>query len=107
MDETLDLDTLLQRLRVVAAQHGDAAGAAPVARPWLGAGVAAAGAAASDGVPWALAARAGGLGPFLLADEAGFVALAYRQLLARTPDASDSKTVVAVVFSIEQLFNNN
>ena len=86
MDETLDLDTLLQRLRAVAAQHGDAAGAAPVARPWLGAGAGVA-AAGSDGVPWALAARAGGLGPFLLADEAGFVALAYRQLLARAPDA--------------------
>ena len=94
MDESavdfLDLDALLQRLRAVAAEHEPAAGAAPVvARPWLGgAGAAAvATATAQAAVPWALATRAGGLGPFLLADEAGFVALAYRQLLARAPDA--------------------
>ena len=84
--DTLDLDTLLQRLRAAAPAHEPAAGAAPVvARPWAGGGAGAAGGASA--VPWALAARAGGLGPFLLADEAGFVALAYRQLLARTPDA--------------------
>ena len=83
--DALDLDTLLQRLRAVAAQHGDALAAPVVARPWAGGGAGAAGGASA--VPWALAARAGGLGPFLLADEAGFVALAYRQLLARTPDA--------------------
>lgn len=94
--EALDLDTLLLRLRAVAAQHESTTGvAAPVARPWLGAGgppstgagQTGAAAAVAPALPWALAARAGGLGPFLLADDVGFVALAYRQLLARAPDA--------------------
>lgn len=85
--EPLDLDTLLQRLRAVAAEHGEAA-APVVARPWVATGSASTTAErTAAGVPWGLAARAGGLGPFLLADEAGFVALAYRQLLARAPDA--------------------
>lgn len=94
--EALDLDTLLQRLRAAAEEHGEATGAAPVvARPWLGAGGPAAGAGqTAAAVPWALAARAGGLGPFLLADEAGFVALAYRQLLARAPDAGGQAHVL-------------
>lgn len=91
----LDLDTLLQRLRAAAAEHGDAPGLPPVAvRPWQGGPHGAASDASISGpgsvsgaVPWDLVARHGGLAPYLLADEAGFVALAYRQLLARTPDA--------------------
>ena len=91
--DTLDLDTLLQRLRAVAAEHGDAAAVPVVARPWAG-GTTAGATDGQTGVPWALAARAGGLGPFLLADEAGFVALAYRQLLARAPDAGGQAHVL-------------
>lgn len=85
--EPLDLDTLMERLRAAAAEHGGACAPAQVlARPWSG-GAAGGSSADTAALPWALAARAGGLGPFLLADEAGFVALAYRQLLARAPDA--------------------
>ncbi|MBP8091460.1 MAG: methyltransferase domain-containing protein [Giesbergeria sp.] len=101
--EPLDLDTLLQRLRAVSAEHGDTGALTQMqAQPWLASSavssavpahqkMGAAGTVGQDqsqaAVPWALAARAGGLGPYLVADDAGFVALAYRHLLARAPDA--------------------
>ena len=84
--DPLDLDKLLERLRAVAHEHEDAPAAAQrMPQRWLGATDAGprGGPAA---LPWGLAARAGGLAPYLLADEAGFVALAYRRLLARAPD---------------------
>ena len=94
--EPLDLDTLLQRLRAVSAEHGGTGPLTQVqAQPWLFCSAVSvkktAGAADIEGqgqaaVPWALAARAGGLGPYLVADDAGFVALAYRHMLARAPD---------------------
>jgi O-antigen chain-terminating methyltransferase len=83
-DHPLDLDTLLARLRAAAAEHSDAALAAPVpARPWTAPG---APGTAAPALPWGLVARHGGLAPYLLTDEAAFTALAYQRLLGRAPD---------------------
>ena len=84
-EHPLDLDTLLARLRAAAAEHSDAALAAPVhARPWAAPG--AAPGATAPALPWGLVARHGGLAPYWLADEAAFAALAYQRVLGRAPD---------------------
>ena len=80
----VDLDTLLQRLRAAAAEHSEAALAAPVrAHPWA---VPGAPGTTAPPLPWGLVARHPGLAPYWLADEAGFAALAYQRLLGRAPD---------------------
>ncbi|TCP19835.1 methyltransferase domain-containing protein [Simplicispira metamorpha] len=83
-EHPVDLDTLLQRLRAAAAEHSDAALAAPVrARPWA---LPSASDATEHALPWGLVARAGGLAPYLLVDDAAFATLAYQRLLGRAPD---------------------
>lgn len=91
-DSPPDLDTLVQRLRAVAAEHAEADavdGEPAAAQPWAppGSGAGAAPSPASCDIPWAVAARAGGWQPYWLADEDGFVQLAYQRLLGRMPDA--------------------
>ena len=83
-EHPVDLDTLLARLRAAAAEHSDAALATPVrARPWALPG---APGAAPPALPWGLVARASGLAPYLLVDDAAFATLAYQRLLGRAPD---------------------
>lgn len=83
-EHPVDLDTLLARLRAAAAEHSDAVLATPVrARPWTLPG---APGAAPPALPWGLVARASGLAPYLLVDDAAFATLAYQRLLGRAPD---------------------
>ena len=83
-EHPVDLDTLLARLRAAAAEHSDAVLATPVrARPWTLPG---APGAVPPALPWGLVARASGLAPYLLVDDAAFATLAYQRLLGRAPD---------------------